>query len=134
MQRSKQQALMFLLGAVLVGGVLGFSADRVLGEKRRDWGSRMHMYADLGLSEAQQCVMDSLLDARSTQIRAVMKPLEPQLDSIRRAAHHQILQILSPEQRATLEARVSEERGRDSVRKMRRDSMRSVGKATFTCN
>lgn len=125
---------MFLLGAVLVGGVLGFSADRVLGEKRRDWGSRMHMYADLGLSEAQQCVMDSLLDSRSTQIRAVMKPVEPQLDSIRRAAHRQILQILSSEQRVTLEARVAEEQRRDSVRKMRRDSMRALGKTTFTCN
>ena len=125
---------MFLLGAVLVGGVLGFSADRVLGEKRRDWGSRMHMYADLGLSEAQQCVMDSLLDSRSTQIRAVMKPVEPQLDSIRRAAHQQILQILSSEQRVTLEARVAEEQRRDSVRKMRRDSMRALGKTTFTCN
>jgi hypothetical protein len=31
MQRSKQQALMFLLGAVLVGGAVGFSADRYIG-------------------------------------------------------------------------------------------------------
>ena len=31
MQRSKQQAIMFLLGAVLVGGVVGFSAERVIG-------------------------------------------------------------------------------------------------------
>ena len=30
MERPKQQALAFLLGALLVGGVLGFSADRVL--------------------------------------------------------------------------------------------------------
>ena len=29
MERPKQQALAFLLGALLVGGVLGFSADRV---------------------------------------------------------------------------------------------------------
>ena len=34
MQRTKQQALMFLLGAVLVGGVLGFSAERALHEDR----------------------------------------------------------------------------------------------------
>ena len=34
MQRSKQQALMFLLGAVLVGGALGFSADRYLGHEK----------------------------------------------------------------------------------------------------
>ena len=30
MQRSKQQALMFVLGAALVGGALGFSADRYM--------------------------------------------------------------------------------------------------------
>ena len=29
MQRSKNLAMMFLLGAVLVGGALGFTADRV---------------------------------------------------------------------------------------------------------
>jgi hypothetical protein len=134
MQRSKQQALMFLLGAVLVGGVLGFSADRVLSEKRREWPSRHRMYDDLGLSEAQRCVMDSLLDARSSQIRAVMQPVEPQLDSIRRSAHEQVLQILSPEQRTMLEQHAAEEHRRDSVRKARRDSVRALGKATFTCN
>lgn len=134
MQRSKQQALMFLLGAVLVGGVLGFSADRVFSEQRRDWGSRMHMYQDLGLSEAQRCVMDSLLDARSSQIRALMNPLQPQLDSIRRSAHQQILQVLASEQRVKLEQRAAEEHRRDSVRKVRRDSIRALGKATSTCN
>ena len=134
MQRSKQQALMFLLGAVLVGGVLGFSADRVFSEKRRDWGSRMHMYHDLGLSEAQRCVMDSLLDARSSQIRALMKPLQPQLDSIRRSAHQQILQVLGPEQRVKLEQRAAEEHRRDSTRKVRRDSNRALGKTTSSCN
>jgi hypothetical protein len=134
MQRSKQQALMFLLGAVLVGGVLGFSANSVLGESRKDWGPRMHMYDDLGLDEAQRCVMDSLLDARSTQIRALMHPVQPQLDSIRGAAHQQILQILSPEQQQKLEARKAEEQRRDSARRVRRDSVRALGKATSTCN
>ena len=44
MQRSKQQALMFLLGAVLVGGVLGFSADRLFDhDERGPWAGRMRM-------------------------------------------------------------------------------------------
>jgi hypothetical protein len=30
MQRSRSLALMFLLGALLVGGALGFTADRML--------------------------------------------------------------------------------------------------------
>ncbi len=54
MQRSKQQALMFLLGAVLVGGVLGFSADRVIADKQKHWGPRRRMYRDLKLSDAQR--------------------------------------------------------------------------------
>ncbi len=50
MQRSKQQALMFLLGAVLVGGVLGFSANRVMSSsKPKRASAREQMYADIGI-------------------------------------------------------------------------------------
>lgn len=116
MQRSKQQALMFLLGAVLVGGVLGFSADRVLAGKSGDWVPRMRMYDDLGLSAEQRTAMDSVLDERNCQISAVMRPVRQQLDSIKAAAHQQVLQILTPPQRQTLEQRVAEMARRDSAR------------------
>ena len=134
MQRSKQQALMFLLGAVLVGGVLGFSADRVLLDKQKHWVPRMRMYKDLELSEAQQSTMDSLLDTRNCQIGVVMKPVQPQLDSIKKAAHQQVLAILTPEQRAKLELRVQEMARRDSLQKARRDSIRAATKTTTACN
>jgi hypothetical protein len=66
MERSKQQALTFLLGAVLVGGVVGFSADRVF---RRDettlLAKRQALYDDLELRPAQRAAMDSLFDARN---------------------------------------------------------------------
>ena len=127
MQRSKQQALMFLLGAVLVGGVLGFSADRVFVNKPKHWAPRQYMYQDLELTETQIAAMDSLLDARNCQIRVVMRPVQPQLDSIKRAAHAQMQQILSAEQRAKLDARAGEERQRDSIRSARRDSLRAAG-------
>lgn len=133
MQRSKQTALMFLLGAVLVGGVLGFSADRVITSKGKHWAPRMRMYKDLGLSEAQQATMDSLLDARNCQLGAVMKPVAPQLDSIKKAAHQQILQVLTPEQREKFESRRAEMARRDSLEKAQRDSARSRNKATITC-
>lgn len=133
MQRSKQQALMFLLGAVLVGGVLGFSADRVLAEKQKHWAPRMRMYKDLQLSEAQQSTMDSLLDARNCQMSAVMKPIQPQVDSIKKAAHQQVLSILTAEQRAKLELRVAEMARKDSLQKARRDSIRAT-KTTTVCN
>lgn len=116
MQRSKQQALMFLLGAVLVGGVLGFSADRVLTDRQKHWAPRMRMYEDLELTEAQRSRMDSLLDDRNCQIGVVMKPVKPQLDSIKKAAHRQVLQILTPDQQQKLELRVQQMARRDSVR------------------
>lgn len=132
MQRSKQQALMFLLGAVLVGGVLGFSADRVFQDKQKHWAPRMRMYNDLELSEAQRSTMDSLLDDRNCQISALMKPVSPQLDSIKKAAHQQILAILTPEQRAKIELRAQEMARRDSISKARRDSIRAATMKTTT--
>jgi Spy/CpxP family protein refolding chaperone len=123
MQRSKQQALMFLLGAVLVGGALGFSADRVFSDKPKNWAPRTKMYDDLALSEAQRMTMDSVLDERNCQISAVMKPVRPHLDSIKKAAHQQMLQILTPEQQSKLELRRKEMERRDSLEKARRDSI-----------
>jgi Spy/CpxP family protein refolding chaperone len=133
MQRSKQQALMFLLGAVLVGGVLGFSADRVLTrDKPRDWTPRVRMYEDLGLTQEQRSRMDSLLDDRSCQISAVMKPVRAQVDSIRESAHQQILQMLTPEQREKFELRRQEWARRDSVRESKR--RQSSPTKTLVCN
>jgi hypothetical protein len=134
MQRSKQQALMFLLGAVLVGGVLGFSADRVFQDKQKHWGPRMRMYNDLKLSETQRVTLDSLLDDRNCQISAVMKPVSPQLDAIKKAAHQQILGIMNAEQRASMDMRMQDMARRDSVSKARRDSIRAANKTTTVCN
>lgn len=118
MQRSKQQALFFLLGAVLVGGVLGFSADRVFSsDKGKHWAPRRAMYDDLGLSGQQRTTMDSLLDDRNCQINAVMKPVRPQLDSIKASAHQQVLQVLTASQREKLELRKKEMERRESERR-----------------
>jgi Spy/CpxP family protein refolding chaperone len=126
MQRSKQQALMFLLGAVLVGGVLGFSADRLWDhEKGRHWAGRTRMYDDLALTGQQRAQMDSLLDDRNCQINAVMTPVRPQLDSIKSVANQQMLQLLTTEQRTKLEMRRAEMQRRDSLDKARRDSARA---------
>ena len=68
--------------------------------------------------------MDSLLDDRNCQIGAVMKPVKPQLDSIRRAAHEQVLQILTPPQRERLDQRTKE---------MESDEAKREGKTTNLC-
>src|SRR6266550_4090136 len=83
MQRSKQQALMFLLGAVLVGGVLGFSAERVIlhVDKDRSWAARTAMYDGLGLSSSQRASMDSVIDEKNRRVDSLLKPVKPQIDS-----------------------------------------------------
>jgi hypothetical protein len=131
MQRSKQQAVMFLLGAVLVGGFMGFTVDRVSHTDRKTWASRTRFYEDLGLSEAQRVRMDSLLDDRNCQISAVMKPVRAHLDSIKQAAHQQMIQLMTPEQQQKLELRRNEMERRDNIEKARRDSI--AAKTQNTC-
>ncbi len=120
MQRPKQQALAFLLGAVLVGGVLGFSADRVF---RRDNTSvaakRKAMYDDLDLRPEQRAAMDSLLDARNCQYDAIFSPLRPTLDSLKQATRERMNRILTAEQRVKLEARRHDRDAKDEAERKR---------------
>jgi len=58
MERSKGYALMFLLGAFLAGGALGFSADRAIRaghgrEMRSSHAYRQRMAEDLKLTPQQ---------------------------------------------------------------------------------
>ena len=109
MNRSKQQALMFLLGAFLVGGALGFSADRMVHDMPpHHWAPRDFMYDDLNLTPAQRAAMDTILDARRCQVDSLLKPLKPTLDSLRGVAHKQVLAILTPEQAQKMERRKHE--------------------------
>lgn len=98
---------MFLLGALIVGGLLGFSADRVLSNRPPESSAarRQAMYDDLQLSPTQRAAMDSLLDQRHCQISRTLATVEPKLDSIRASARLQMDRLLSPEQRIRLEER-----------------------------
>jgi hypothetical protein len=104
MQRSKSLALMFLLGALLVGGALGFTVDRmVVGERicareRTSW--REELATHLDLTPAQRAAMDSILDKRHEDMSRVFATVRPQLDSIRDGARAQILSRLDERQRA----------------------------------
>jgi Spy/CpxP family protein refolding chaperone len=109
MQGSKHLALMFLLGATLVGGVLGFSADRLLVSERlcSDVGDRTAWRARfdeaLDLTPAQRAAVDTILDSKHRQVTALLQPVQPQLDSVREHARADIRRILSPEQQAKFE-------------------------------
>jgi hypothetical protein len=119
MQRPKQQALAFLLGALLVGGVVGFSADRVFRRDETTLASRRAaLYDDLDLDTKQRAAIDSLLDDRNCQLDAMFKPLQPSLDSVKVATRAHMDRLLTPEQRTRLDARRREDdRKKDAEKK-----------------
>jgi Spy/CpxP family protein refolding chaperone len=106
---------MFLLGAFITGGALGFTADRVIGggherEMRGARGSRQRMAEELKLTPAQQASVDSLIEQKHRQIVALYQPVQPQLDSlalksreISDSTHAQIKRLLNPEQQVKLD-------------------------------
>lgn len=134
MERSKGYALMFLLGAFMAGGALGFTADRLIDSGyRRDMrgprASRQKMAEELKLTPQQQASIDSLMEQKRNQIMTLYKPVKPQLDSIAVAArvvsdstHAQIKRLLNPEQQAKLDRMrvagrrdLGERRGKDTT-------------------
>lgn len=122
MQRPKQQALAFLLGAVLVGGVVGFSAERVFRQNESSLASRRKaLYDDLGLAPAQRVQLDSVFDESNCQLESLFRPLQPALDSIKASRRAQMHAVLTPEQRVRLEARRKDDDARrgDDHRKLK---------------
>ncbi|MEO8622612.1 MAG: hypothetical protein ABI625_16185 [bacterium] len=120
MQRPKQQALAFLLGAVLVGGVVGFSAERMFRQSDDTLEARrQRMYDDLGLAQGQRVALDSVFDASNCQIDALYAPLQPAYDSIKATRRLQLNTILTPEQRTRLEARRKDDAARHDAERKR---------------
>ena len=106
MHKPKQQAIAFLLGALLVGGVVGFASAGVLRTHDTSIAARRKaMYDDLGLLPAQRAKLDSVFDDYDCQLDAIVKPLQPALDSIKAIRRSQTNAILTPEQRSRLDVR-----------------------------
>jgi Spy/CpxP family protein refolding chaperone len=112
MQRSRSLALMFLLGALLVGGALGFTADRVLTGDRCARGgnhdrSRTWLTEQLNLTAEQSAAVDSILERRHREMRAVIAPVRPRMDEVRDTARQQIRRVLDDAQRARFDALIA---------------------------
>jgi len=109
MQRTKQQALMFLLGAVLVGGALGFSADRYLGHERfaTQFGPRARFYDELGLTQQQRATLDSLAFVQDCAMKSVLAPHDSVLKALKARFRAQRDSVLTKEQKAKFDQMVS---------------------------
>jgi hypothetical protein len=118
-QRTKAQAVFFLLGAVLVGGALGFTANRAIASRGvihyDQQTSRAQLAERLQLSIEQRAMLDSVLDTRNVRMKALLAPVRPQLDSIRNATRSAIRSRLSAAQQARWD-QVLLEMSRDSAR------------------
>jgi hypothetical protein len=96
-----RQAFAFLLGATLVGGVLGFTADRLVARDRLcpRWGdvaAMRRVFGDqLDLDQTQRASIDTILDAKHRQIAALVRPVQPQIDSVSDHASDLIRSLLT---------------------------------------
>ncbi len=118
-ERTKAQAIFFLLGAVLVGGALGFTANRAMTHRdlpNDQKSSRAQLADRLELDSAQRLMLDSVLDARNEQMKVLLAPVRPQLDSVRFAARAVIRARLSSGQQALWDE-VLREMARDSAQR-----------------
>jgi hypothetical protein len=116
MRSSKQLAVMFLLSAGLVGGALGFTADRLWGRDtscQDPRSSRALLYDRLELTADQRSAWDAILDDRHRQFDSLLKPIKPQMDSVRARGRAQIRALLTPQQRERFEAILREPRPND---------------------
>lgn len=119
--RSKSLALMFLLGAFLTGGAIGFAADRAMIAKQSPkLTPREELARELGLSPQQRDSVFAILDWRNALNQELWRPLQPVIEANRDSARVLIMQQLSPEQqqafRAVLERNEAEQREKQNKR------------------
>ena len=110
MQQSKNVAIAFLLGAVLVGGALGFTADRVMLRDRisRPEGGRPSLADRLQLDATQRARLDSIVDDRHKRYDIILSTVRPALDSIKQVSRDEIRLMLNPTQLAEFEKVLAE--------------------------
>ena len=105
-QRSTRSlALAFVLGALLVGGVLGFTADRVFvhGDACARYFTRSELrkrFADrLDLTPVQRAQVDSILDAKRAAMDSIQAPVKTAMTAISDSATRRIEAVLDARQR-----------------------------------
>ena len=120
-----------LVATFLVGALTGAAVDRVLsaeepnGKARaeREEGERRSYVIDrVDMSPEQRASIDAILERRSERMRAVWHEAEPRLDAITDSARADIMEVLTPEQRAQYEQKLEERRARRDKHRSSEDS------------
>jgi hypothetical protein len=130
---------MFLLGAFLAGGAVGFAADRAVTHSRPARQNNERAMGDelakqLSLTADQRRVVDSVFAWRRARDREIMLPYQPlfdsvrnqtrpMLDSVRDSGRVLMLQVLDSAQKAQFKALIERNRRTaDSMKKAREGS------------
>ena len=117
MLRSQQLAAMFLLGAFVVGGTLGFTVDRMVSDRLRAGAPQTSVVdafaEELNLSAPQRAAVDSILTARNRVMDSIMAPLKPRLHAVRDSARQAIALRLTDAQRAKFDAYIERTKSHD---------------------
>ena len=117
---------MFLLGAFLTGGAVGFVADRAVNMSRpprRQYDERSmrdSLARDLHLSDAQRRTVDSVYDWRHARTKELMDSVRPSFDATRDSARAMLMKVLDPSQQAEFRKMIEvAKRSTDSTRRSR---------------
>jgi hypothetical protein len=119
---------MFLLGAFLTGGAVGFVADRAVTMSRpphRQFDERMmrdSLARELHLSDAQRRTVDSVYDWRHARTKVLMDSVRPSFDATRDSARTLLMKVLDPTQQADFRKIIARSRAADSTRRTRESS------------
>ncbi len=122
--RPKLLAVMFILGAFLTGGAVGFAADRVVSPPRPDVYSDQAMIDELArelkLSPDQRVVIDSVWNWRRKESREIMKTVRPTLDAVRDSTRVLMMNSLDDAQKTAFRALIERnQRTADSAARAR---------------
>lgn len=115
-----------LLVTFVAGALTGAAVDRVLNaeaadhparERADDGDARSYVIDQVDMAPTQRSEIDAILEQRAERMRAVWKEASPRLEAITDSARLEIMQVLTPEQRAEYERRLDEREQRREARR-----------------
>lgn len=124
--RPKSLAMMFILGAFLTGGAVGFAAERAVSppvvRTVNETSAVDELARELKLSKEQRVVIDSVWDWRRRQSREIMTTVRPSLDAVRDSARVLMMNTLDDAQKSAFRALIERnQRSADSTARARGD-------------
>lgn len=118
-----------LVATFLVGALAGAAVDRVLSadetetraRAERDQDRPRYVIDEVELEAEQRAAIDTILERRSERMRAIWRESAPRLSAITDSARMEIMEVLTPEQRAEYERRLEARRERRGSDRRDRD-------------